>query len=156
MFATLWLILDHCGSILTPFCILVHVGSIVAQFCIPKHSRNAPDTPGASQGQSTLQMGNLWALILEAKSTKSGNKCVFERSFFRASFFLDFWVAPGAPREGLICNPYTPAWSKHTSPFSEFARKKLLKGLQKGSKRDPLRAPLGGYGGPYRVPAWYP
>ena len=35
-------------------------------------------------------------------------------------FFFDFWVALNAPRDGLICNPYTPAQSKHTFPFSHF------------------------------------
>ena len=34
-------------------------------------------------------------------------------------FSSDVRVALSAPRDGLICNPYTPAQSKHTFLFSQ-------------------------------------
>ena len=35
-------------------------------------------------------------------------------------FFFDFRVAMGAPWDGLTCNPYAPAQSKHTFSFFAF------------------------------------
>ena len=43
-------------------------------------------------------------------------------------FFFDFGVALGAPWDGLTCNPYAPAQSKHTFLFLHIF-------LKKGSKR---------------------
>ena len=37
-------------------------------------------------------------------------------------FFFDFWVALGAPGDGLTCNPYAPAQSKHTFLFLHFSK----------------------------------
>ena len=39
-------------------------------------------------------------------------------------FFFDFWVALGAPWDGLTCNPYTYMQSKHTFHFLYFFLKK--------------------------------
>ena len=38
-------------------------------------------------------------------------------------FLFDFWFALSVPRDGLICNPYAPAQSKHTFLFSHFFKK---------------------------------
>ena len=48
-------------------------------------------------------------------------------------FFVDFWVALSAPQDGLICNPYTPAQSKHTFPFSHCFQKTASKRGHVGS-----------------------
>ena len=48
-------------------------------------------------------------------------------------FFFDFWVALSAPQDGLICNPYTPAQSKHTFPFSHCFQKAASKRGHVGS-----------------------
>ena len=48
-------------------------------------------------------------------------------------FFFDFWVALSAPQDGLICNPYTPAQSKHTFPFSHCFQKTASKRGHVGS-----------------------
>ena len=44
----------------------------------------------------------------------------FWLEFGLALFFLDFLIASGAFRDGLICNPYAPAQSKRTFSFSHF------------------------------------
>ncbi len=54
-------------------------------------------------------------------------------------FLFDFWVVLSAPRDGLICNPYTPAQSKHTFMFSYIFWKKLPKECKLG---------------PFRLPFW--
>ena len=35
-------------------------------------------------------------------------------------FFFDFWVALSVPRDGLVCDPSTPAQSKRSFSFSHF------------------------------------
>ena len=46
-----------------------------------------------------------------------------ERFRNRLLFFFNFFVTLSAPRDGLICDPYTPAQSKHTFSFSCFSGK---------------------------------
>ena len=48
-------------------------------------------------------------------------------------FFFDFWVALSAPQDGLICNPHTPAQSKHNFPFSHCFQKTASKRGHVGS-----------------------
>ena len=47
-------------------------------------------------------------------------------------FFFDFWVALSSPRDGLICNPSTPAQSKHTFSVLHFFWKIAPSGLHFG------------------------
>ena len=35
-------------------------------------------------------------------------------------FFFNFLITLSAPRDGLTCNPYAPAQSRRTFPFSHF------------------------------------
>ena len=48
-------------------------------------------------------------------------------------FFFYFWVALGAPWDGLTCNPYAPAQSKHTFSFLHFFSKIVSKRPHRGS-----------------------
>ena len=48
-------------------------------------------------------------------------------------FFLDFWDALGTPWDGLTCNPYAPAQSKHTLLFSHVFKKMASKRCNFGS-----------------------
>ena len=45
----------------------------------------------------------------------------------RLLFFFIFFVTLSAPRDGLICDPYTPAQSKHTFSFSFCSETKFQK-----------------------------
>ena len=48
-------------------------------------------------------------------------------------FFIDLWTALSAIGDGLMCNPYTPAQSKHTFSFSAFIWNLASKRLHFGS-----------------------
>ena len=64
---------------------------------------------------------------------------LLKRRFWNTSlFFFDLWVALRAPRDGLICNPYTPAQSKPIFSFSHFFSKRASKRHHFGSILDAI------------------
>ena len=50
----------------------------------------------------------------------------------RSEYFIGFGSSSGALPEHLVCNPYTPVQSKHTSLFSDLRPKKHHIGLHFG------------------------
>ena len=75
---------------------------------------------GAPRGASPIKQSPFWAPFGGHFSYSCDilrSKSVFLKYI---TFFLLFWVPLSTPREGLICNPYTPVQSKHTFPFSYF------------------------------------
>ena len=94
-----------------------HFGGAVGSFFVSKNGLGTTGAPRAAQEAPPpfrpQPFGDLVELSVHFLSF------VCKKHFWNMSlFFFDFWVALSVPKDRLICNPYTPAQSKHTFPFS--------------------------------------
>ena len=114
------------GSVLAPFgALCTESGAKTTLKTVFERRRRPRELPKPKRPQSSQPTGLHFGTEIHEMFRKAWKNV----SYASTCFFRRFWVAPGAPRDGLICNPLTPSQSKHTSPFSELARKNLPKEL---------------------------
>ena len=123
---------DHCWSIFQSLGSLWGaVGSFLNLFSVPgalwgalwahfSNQKSAWGSKGAPRGATTkinyhiwAPFGDLFLNIFVYFAKKRGSEIGWCFSFI-------FLVTLSAPRDGLICNPYAPAQSKHTFACSTF------------------------------------